>query len=378
MTRLFCIGILFILFYSCREEMNPVPGTEGGKSRIVQVLAGEGNSFFLRDNGDLYAVGLNSDGQLGNNSIEDIIVPAKVMGDVKAIAAGTMHTVILKKDGTVWATGNNRSGQLGDSTNTSSLTPIKVMEDVKAISAGGISSFFVTMDGKMWGTGGNDYGQLGISDDIFNRKIPSLISEDVEAVSNSRFHTIFLKSNGEVYKMGLDTTLEGVNENEYTYKILSHPYVIENNVRDLHTNVLATMMIKNDNTIWVRGARGSGRLGLGLNPDAGDARVSTYVISDVIEASLGLFHSLIIKSDSTIWMSGINNYGQLGSDMPERSDVFISSEKIGKVSMISAGLGHSIFVKDEKIWGLGDNSNHQISPSDTQSFSEPVLIELNE
>ncbi|GAA4778574.1 hypothetical protein GCM10023231_01440 [Olivibacter ginsenosidimutans] len=355
------------------------PNDEGeGDDQIVQILAGEYNSFFLKDNGDLYAVGENSSGQLGNNSTEDITTPTKIMSDVKEVASGIAHTLILKKDGTVWGVGSNHSGQFGDGTDfNSSLIPVKSkVENVKTISAGGSTSFFLTEDGKLWGTGRNDYGQLGIPDDIYNKKTPALISEDVSDVSNSGSHTLFLKTNGDTYKMGIDTLVEGVNEDEYTYKLVSHPYVIERDVRNIYANGLASMMIKNDNTLWVRGYN---TRCFGLGPDAPiDVKKSTYVISDILQVSTGLFHSMVIKSDSTVWVTGLNFDGQLGiEDTTMRTNVFIASN-FGKASLISAGDGYSLFVKDGKIWGVGDNSHHQLSPSEQQKFTEPVLIELED
>jgi alpha-tubulin suppressor-like RCC1 family protein len=374
-NKAFLFVIFIVGFYSCKSDLHPIPAKNNNhnNNKIIQILAGAGNSFFLKHNGDLYAVGKNSSGQLGNNTIVDIAMPTKIMSDVKAIAGGYDHAVILKNDGSAWSVGSNNVGQLGNNTNISSLVPIKVMEHVKAISAGGSSSFFVTDSGKMWATGANEYGQLGIPEDIFNKKVPVLISEDVKDVSNSRFHTIFLKNNGDVYKMGIDTTLDGVEENYHTYRRLSHPYVIEHSVRSLNTSTLATMMIKTDNTLWVRGSYSNGALGLG--PNYNDTKVSTQVISNVLNASLALFHCLVMKSDSTIWISGKNNFGQFGSANPVSTNVFIASE-IGKVSMISAGTTHSIFVKDGKIWGAGDNSTHQISPNAEQTITQPVLIEL--
>jgi alpha-tubulin suppressor-like RCC1 family protein len=61
------------------------------------------------------------------------------LSGVQAIAAGSSHSLALKDDGTVWAWGLNIVGLLGNGTTTHhSSTPVQVSEvgEVKAIAAG--------------------------------------------------------------------------------------------------------------------------------------------------------------------------------------------------------------------------------------------------
>ena len=45
---------------------------------------------------------------------------------VRVLAAEDAHSLALKDDGTVWAWGLNYHGQLGDGTTTDKLSPIKI------------------------------------------------------------------------------------------------------------------------------------------------------------------------------------------------------------------------------------------------------------
>jgi hypothetical protein len=54
-------------------------------------------------------------------------VHVSALSDVKAISAGFFHSMALKSDGTVWAWGMNSFGQLGDDTTSDRSTPVQTL-----------------------------------------------------------------------------------------------------------------------------------------------------------------------------------------------------------------------------------------------------------
>ncbi|KJU83046.1 regulator of chromosome condensation, RCC1, partial [Candidatus Magnetobacterium bavaricum] len=46
---------------------------------------------------------------------------------VRTIAGGKYHTIMLKDDGNAWTWGKNTNGQLGDNTTTQRTTPVLVV-----------------------------------------------------------------------------------------------------------------------------------------------------------------------------------------------------------------------------------------------------------
>ena len=82
-----------------------------------------------------------------SSSCTDSNTPVQMseVGGIEAIAAGGAHGLALKDDGTVWAWGMNQDGQLGNGTYTLGTstpginTPVQVgnLSAVKAIAAGG-------------------------------------------------------------------------------------------------------------------------------------------------------------------------------------------------------------------------------------------------
>ena len=135
-------------------------------TRVASVAIGVYHYFALRDDGTLWAWGLNLHGQLGTGNTKDITSPKRIMKDVAMVASGMNHGLALKKDGTLWAWGYNKSWQLGfDSGDVSEFTkPIQVMENVKFIAANDSYSMAIKEDGTLWTWGDNRDGQLGIGE----------------------------------------------------------------------------------------------------------------------------------------------------------------------------------------------------------------------
>jgi len=81
----------------------------------VAVGAGAHHSLFINSDGNLWAMGQNSMGQLGDGSYNQTNLPEQIVaGGVTAAAAGAYHSLFLKNDGSLWVMGGNDFGQLGD------------------------------------------------------------------------------------------------------------------------------------------------------------------------------------------------------------------------------------------------------------------------
>ncbi len=87
----------------------------------------------LKKDGTVWMIGNNAYGQLATEKHygdtfypfgqTPVAVQVKGLSDVKAIAMGRGHALALKNDGTVWAWGLNSQGQLGDGTVTYTTSP---------------------------------------------------------------------------------------------------------------------------------------------------------------------------------------------------------------------------------------------------------------
>jgi hypothetical protein len=135
----------------------------------------------LTADGQIFTWGSNGGGQLGNNSTASSPVPVAVDMSgalagktVVAIAASDYHRVALTADGQVFAWGSNSYGQLGNNSTANSPVPIAVDtsgvlagKTVVAIAAGSGHSLALTSDGQVavWGYYSSD-SEFGSADSL--------------------------------------------------------------------------------------------------------------------------------------------------------------------------------------------------------------------
>ena len=159
----------------------------------AQIGAGYQYSLAVGSDGYAYAWGNNLRGQLGNNSIGGFLSPnpnpVRVRNPaspndadkgLKAVnvTGGFWYSLALGSDGNVYAWGYNSKGQLGNNSSKDSTVPVLVSDSasptdtskgLKAVlvSTGQYYSLALGSDGNAYAWGDNGYGQLG------NNSIPT-------------------------------------------------------------------------------------------------------------------------------------------------------------------------------------------------------------
>ena len=153
---------------------------------------------------DGLSISTNKGSILGNETI-DITSEANLFEGktISQISAGSVHSLALDSEGQIYAWGSNSYGQLGNGGTTRSNTPVKVDtsgvldgKTISQISAGNYHSLALDSEGQIYAWGGNHYGQLGNGDttdsntpvqtnfsNMLDRSITSIKFGDVEAIS---------------------------------------------------------------------------------------------------------------------------------------------------------------------------------------------------
>lgn len=276
-------------------------------SDVRQVSVSSGHAMIVKTDGSLWAAGYNTDGQLGDGTKVNRYSWVQVMASgVASVAAGNSHTMIVKTDGSLWATGSNLLGELADGTNTARTTPVQVMDGVARVTAGVNATWIVKTDGSLWAVGQNSDGQLGDGSTI-DRTSPVQIMTDVASVVEYDDSCLILKTDGSLWGTGVNNGKLG--DGTMTRRLA--PIQVATRVVDMDLGDTHSLILKDDGTLWGAGYNSHNQLGL-------DQASATFylrfglVATDVAKFACGEGYSVFLKTDGSFWTIGWNIAGQIG------------------------------------------------------------------
>ena len=311
---------------------------------IAQHLScGDAHTLALKTNGEVWAWGGNSNGQLGNNTTTQSNAPVQVKGllnsgfltNATAIAAGANHSLAILCDGRIVAWGSNSNGQLGNGTRTQSLFPVLVQGlpsglSAFSIAAGDLHSIAVMENGSVWTWGGNSNGQLGN-----NSTSEALTAVQVHGIGNVGFL-------GKAFEAAAGAT---------------------------HSLVLLR-----DSTLCAFGNATNGQTGSGVFggkdslPHLVLDNASNTFLNKVIGIDGGADHSIAVLANGTVKTWGGNASGQLGDGSAISKAKAMTVQGLGAAKSVAAGFGFSaVVLMDSSIWTWGANAKGQLGDNTTGS-----------
>ena len=419
------------------------------KEKITDVKTGYYHSIALTEKGEVYTWGYNGNGQLGNGTREDSLVPVKVTGlknvtkvnaykymtialtqngevyawgsgygakpvklnftrkiidvsgnlvlaenrkaynldetksygkDLIKVVAGYNHYLGLTSDGEVYAWGSNSYGQLGNGNNTSSSTAVKVvtpdgksnMTNIVDISAGDSYSIITDKDGKVYTFG--YYGDYRTANTVHSNKpveIQDLYKTELVAASEGG-HTAIVDWDGNVYTVGLndygqlglkDTTTRSKFEKIGELEISCEPARITLNVgesKDISLALSSSFNLKNNK-------QASGE----VNKTIENETIASLAGNTVTGNTIG-------KTMLNATYEGV--IGTLNTEI-QKFNKNVEVEvlpKDGKVTpKVEAGDGFTVELKaDGTVWSHGQNQYGQLGVGDTNSYNEPQKVKI--
>lgn len=359
-----------------------INGGENG-TLLKDGTAVEGNSVTIQvaKNGEIpnsYTIAPND----GYSFQELETITSAVAIDVQA---GNNHTVVLMSNGTVWACGNNQYGQLGDGTTENRNNYVQMQDangpitNVTAIAAGGYHTVALKEDGTVWACGYNKSAQLGI-DSTYDSSIFVRMHDRTSYISNAKaiaagdLHTVVLKKDGSVWACGSNSRRQlGISTSDPTCYHLTQTkqegtpgaYPTIADVTAIAAGGYHTVVLKSDGTVWACGQTTDGQLGIGSTTGSSKAAFvqTAEGITGVTAIAAGGSHTLLLTSDGYVYACGDNTYGQLGLGFVSNSSTYtFTKAHINNVTAIAAGSYHTVVLLngDDGILACGQNSYYQL------------------
>ncbi len=339
-----------------------VSGVMAGKT-IVAIAAGRDFSLALDADGKVYAWGLGSSGQLGNNSGAQSTVPVAVTTSgvlsgktIKKIAAGAYHALVLDADGKMYAWGLGSSGQLGNNSTATSLVPVAVTSSgaingktITAISAGASHNTVLDSDGKVYSWGLNTTGQLG-NGNTTQYGVPvavvttgALNGKVITAISAGGTHTLALDSNGKVYAWGRNN-LGQLGEGSGATQ--SSPVAVDvtgalagKTIAHVATGENTSFAIDSQGGTYSWGDNSSGQLGDGTQTQRNVPNIAaTNIAFSSINGGPFATTTVGVAYDGSAYGWGANTYGQVGNNSTATASqpVLVSKASMSAESVVTS------------------------------------------
>ncbi|WP_445454760.1 T9SS type A sorting domain-containing protein [Flavobacterium sp. 25HG05S-40] len=361
---------------------------------VDMIGAGRGHCVVIKSDHTLWSWGGDAENQLGNGTAGSTRVPTRISSDAdwETIAVGDNHCIALKANGTLWAFGKNQLGYLGNGSMTAILEPTQIGTDNNwiQVGTGRHVSIALKSDGTLWNWGWNDEGGIGDGTNI-NRLIPTQLGTDNDWVKviQGYYHTVAIKSNGTLWYWGWNVTGIGTGGSYTTNQLLAPTQVGTGtdwlNPRDMSAGNLHTMIIKSNGTLWGWGINDFGQVGDGTGL-AKTAPTQIGTENSWMKIKSGLGHNVAVKADGTLWTFGLNNSGQignntLGTDAPSMSNLSpIQITTDNDWNSVAVGSHSSYAIKNNGniwVWGFNYVSMLGLNPTPPQqNYLVPTPVDL--
>lgn len=326
----------------------------------------------------IFGWGLNTSGQLGNNTATNASSPVSLVGGFTDWMQ-VDRNVAIRSNGTAWCWGLATSGRLGDNTTTLKSSPVSTLTSYVFSQVSGHASHAggVRTNGSvaMWGI--NTYGRLGDSSTT-SRRTPNPISgglTDFVEISCGYAFTLGLRSNGVLMAWGQGTSFQigdGFNSNR------TSPVSVSGGITDWIQPAAGyrhAAALRGNGNIYCWGINTYGRLGDGTLSSRSTPTALSGNNNDWVQVASGQEHGAAVKGNGTLWCWGRNHQGQLGNNSTtDTSSPVTVAGSITNWAQVSCGTSHTGgLTSDGKIYCWGRNDQGQLGDNTTTSRSSPVL-----
>ena len=140
-----------------------------------------------------------------------------------------------------------------------------------------------------------------------------------------------------------------------------------------------TVIAKADGTVWGAGAAAGGKLGNGGTSGNAQTPVQATGVTNAIAVATGTNHTLVLKSDGTVWGYGANDSGQLG--IGNTANQWTAVQVVGLTGIVAIAAGHSSSYALQTdgagsgtLWSWGRNHLGQLGDGSTLERHTPTKV----
>ncbi|MFB3902384.1 MAG: 5'-nucleotidase C-terminal domain-containing protein [Acidobacteriota bacterium] len=326
------------------------PDCKSGRASV-----GVNHTLIVSGQGDLYAWGLNTYGQLDVGGHENACSPVRVrLGNVVAVEAGLYHSLALTADGAVWFWGLPAAPALPAERGPFASRPARVdgLPPITAIAVGQEHNVALDREGGVWTWGANQFGQLG-DGTTRPRLTPSKISlKGMVAIAAGSGHTLTVASDGTVWAFGRNPYGQ-IGDGTTTMRKFTPVQVFGlDSVTAVAAGYDFSLALRKDGTVWSWGRNAYGQLGDGTNLTR-RAPVQVKGIPKVRQVAAGQLHALAVVEDRSVWGWGANECGQLGDGATVDQTKPVRVSRIVATDVAAGGSGSLAFDQAGKVWSWG-------------------------
>jgi alpha-tubulin suppressor-like RCC1 family protein len=346
--------------------------------------------------GNLWTWGVNSQGQLGDNTITHRSSPVQTItfgnnwsecASSQAIpfylGAQQLYKAAIKTDGTLWVWGGNSNGGLGDNTTTHKSSPVQTVTggtNWKKISLGYGFSGAIKTDGTLWMWGIGNSGQHG--DGIATNKSSPVQTVTFDTkwkqLSCGGMQVGAIKTDGTLWMWGSNTSGRLGDNTTNNKSSPVQTVTVGTNWQQVSCGYIHTAAVKTDGTLWIWGRNAYGQLGNNTTTDRSSPVQTVTAGTNWKQVSCGYQHTAAVKTDGTLWCWGMNTFGQLGNNSTTGALTGLSSpvQTItggNNWAFVSTGYAITAAIKtDGTLWVWGRNVLGVLGDNTTTNRSSPV------
>ncbi len=226
-------------------------------------------------------------------------------------------------------------------------------------------TLLVRDDGRLLGFGANDQGGLGLGSSVVYSNTPTTIyASGIEDVAAGHRHSLILQTDGTLLACG-DNDYGQLGDDSTTQRFTPVPVSgMTANVAAIAAGIEHSLILKTDGTLWACGNNSRGQLGVGVAVSSSDIPIQVTGITGTISAiEAGAWQSYAVTTDGKLFGWGYNYRGMIGNG--GTATVWTPIEVISSgVAAASAGQAYTLVLKtDGSLWGCGENNFGQLAYS---------------